>query len=264
VETSLLKAEAGAKRAIQLDPKIPDGYTALGQVQRGRGKYLLAVDTYSRALALDPDNPDLLNSYSDMLSELGYLKQALPLRQRLEALEPFVPVFHNTFARLLWVSGQTDAAIALNKSPPGGGGIALAAFYASQGRYAEAADVMQSVRGGDPVFSGQREAAARLLRTAPAAAASPKTLPRFGALGWVYLYVGAPDRVLEYYEGNIKIGLVGSAADIIPLWAPSYAPVRKMERFKAYVRAAGMVDYWRARGWPDHCRPMGADDFVCD
>jgi hypothetical protein len=24
------------------------------------------------------------------------------------------------------------------------------------------------------------------------------------------------------------------------------------------------VDYWRARGWPDLCRPMGADDFVCD
>jgi hypothetical protein len=36
------------------------------------------------------------------------------------------------------------------------------------------------------------------------------------------------------------------------------------QRFKAYVRKAGLVDYWRARGWPDLCRPMGADDFVCD
>ena len=26
----------------------------------------------------------------------------------------------------------------------------------------------------------------------------------------------------------------------------------------------GLVDYWRARGWPDLCRPMGVDDFVCD
>ena len=41
-------------------------------------------------------------------------------------------------------------------------------------------------------------------------------------------------------------------------------PVRKTERFKALVRKAGLVDYWRARGWPDLCRPMGADDFVCD
>jgi len=25
----------------------------------------------------------------------------------------------------------------------------------------------------------------------------------------------------------------------------------------------GMVDYWRARGWPKFCQPVGADDFTC-
>ena len=30
------------------------------------------------------------------------------------------------------------------------------------------------------------------------------------------------------------------------------------------TRKAGLVDYCRASGWPDLCRPMGADDFVCD
>ena len=54
-----------------------------------------------------------------------------------------------------------------------------------------------------------------------------------------------------------------SAHDRSSLGAP-YAPVRKTERFKAFVRNAGLVDYWRAKGWPDLCRPMGADDFVCD
>jgi hypothetical protein len=39
--------------------------------------------------------------------------------------------------------------------------------------------------------------------------------------------------------------------------------LRKTERFKAYVRKAGLVDYWRARGWPDLCRPVGEDDFIC-
>jgi hypothetical protein len=32
----------------------------------------------------------------------------------------------------------------------------------------------------------------------------------------------------------------------------------------AYVRAAGFVDYWKQKGWPDLCRPVGTDDFVCD
>ena len=22
--------------------------------------------------------------------------------------------------------------------------------------------------------------------------------------------------------------------------------------------------YWRARGWPDHCHPVGTDDFACE
>jgi hypothetical protein len=47
-------------------------------------------------------------------------------------------------------------------------------------------------------------------------------------------------------------------------WDPLYAPLRKTERFKTLMRDAGLVDYWRERGWPDLCRPVGADDFVCD
>jgi hypothetical protein len=40
--------------------------------------------------------------------------------------------------------------------------------------------------------------------------------------------------------------------------------VRKTARVKALMRKAGLVDDWRARGWPDLCCPMGAHDFVCD
>jgi hypothetical protein len=40
--------------------------------------------------------------------------------------------------------------------------------------------------------------------------------------------------------------------------------LRKTERFKNLARKAGLVDYWRVDGWPDLCRPVGADDFECD
>jgi hypothetical protein len=48
------------------------------------------------------------------------------------------------------------------------------------------------------------------------------------------------------------------------LWLPDMAPLRKTERFKAHMRKAGLVDYWKARGWPDLCKPVGANDFVCE
>ena len=95
-----------------------------------------------------------------------------------------------------------------------------------------------------------------LLRAAPTKVDAPEDLPILeGDLIFAYLYAGAPDRVMDYYERTGE-----SFGD----WAPEFTPVRKTERFKAYVRKIGLVDYWRERGWPDFCRPMGAVDFVCD
>jgi hypothetical protein len=114
------------------------------------------------------------------------------------------------------------------------------------------------------VFSpGTVDNAVRLLRTAPTAAAAPQTLPRLGLLEFVYLHVGAQSRVLEYEEVNIEAGYTLPATVVI-FWHPSYAPVRKTERFKKFVRKSGLVEYWRAKGWPDLCRPVGSDDFACD
>jgi hypothetical protein len=84
-----------------------------------------------------------------------------------------------------------------------------------------------------------------------------------GYLNFVYLHVGATDRVLDFQEGNIEAGYDIPFTFAI-LWHPSYEPVRKTERFKTLMRKGGLVDYWRAKGWPDLCRPVGADDFACD
>jgi hypothetical protein len=82
-------------------------------------------------------------------------------------------------------------------------------------------------------------------------------------MGFLYAYVGAPERVLDFYDDALKIGFIGPGSTQF-LWTPSLASVRKTERFKSYMRKIGMVDFWKQKGWPDLCRPMGADDFVCD
>jgi TolB-like protein/DNA-binding SARP family transcriptional activator len=264
VDASLPRAEAAAQRAIQLDPDNADGYLALGYVQAVRGKWLVAEELYSKARAFDPNNPDALHLYGLLLVEVGRLREALAMRQRLEAQEPFVPVFNSITGLVLWLNGQDDAAIAMLRNIPAGGGGEgpLAMIYAETGRYREAADALLPI----PMalfLPGTVEDAIRLLRTAPAEPGSPQALRRLGALAFVYLYVGAPDRALEFYDGNAQAGFFLGGI-ISPLWHRSYAPARKTARFKAYIRAAGMVDYWRARGWPDLCHPIGADDFVCD
>ena len=63
-------------------------------------------------------------------------------------------------------------------------------------------------------------------------------------------------RALEFYE---EVG-----GDTALLWHSSYAPVRKTGRFKAILRNAGLVEYWRERGWPEFCHPTTGDDFACE
>ena len=160
------------------------------------------------------------------------------------------------------MSARNDEAISIFKSsaPSVFAYLYLADVYASTGQYADA------LREVPPeTFSpGMLEDAMRLLRAAPARAVSTRTALQGSILNFVYLYTGQPDLVLDYFERFAAAGYAAPANISSVLWEPPYSPVRKTGRFTAYLRKAGFVDYWRARGWPDLCRPVGADDFVCD
>jgi TolB-like protein/DNA-binding winged helix-turn-helix (wHTH) protein/tetratricopeptide (TPR) repeat protein len=51
---------------------------------------------------------------------------------------------------------------------------------------------------------------------------------------------------------------------IIYIWTPGMQPVRVHPEFKQLVKDLNLVTYWRHYGWPDHCHPVGTDDFECD
>jgi len=265
VDEFLPKGETASRRAIQLDTNLADGYVALGRVQIERGKFLLSEELFSKALVLDANNPDALSQYSNLLAVVGRLKEALAMKQQLLALEPFVPAFNADVAEVLLLNGQNDVAIPMLKESSGTNPWPdLAVIYAAMGRYSEAADALQKIPPGGIVTPEMVSTAARLIRAAPAEAASPQNLPRLGRLSFVYLYVGVPNRALEYFEDAAEAGFFAIAgSDNAFLWHPSYAPVRKTERFKAFVRKDGLVDYWRAKGWPEFCHPTTGDDFVC-
>ena len=119
--------------------------------------------------------------------------------------------------------------------------------------------LLESAPGVAP--SAQAQEAARLLRTAPGKTAAPEKLPALGPMAYVYLYVGAPERALESYEVDVQAG--NGTAFAYPMWHPGYAALRKTERFKKFVRDKGLVDYWKARGWPEFCHPTTGADFAC-
>jgi hypothetical protein len=149
-------------------------------------------------------------------------------------------------------------------------------IYASAGRYEESADLLDA----DAAYNvlpqenrAERQRAAEMLRAIANRSSASKTLSDFFPkallsrtihLDFVHLYAGVPERALQTYEDTIKTGQVGGQGGTFAyLWHPSYAPARDTERFKALVRDAGMVEYWRAKGWPPQCHPTTGVDFAC-
>ncbi len=265
VDALTSKMELASRRAIQLDPGLPDGFAILAVLQAARGQLVAAEDLLRMALALDTGNPDVLNYYSILLARVGRLKEALPIRMTLQSVEPFVPNYNETTAGLLWLNGQNEESLALSKTLPVAGLRlrAVARVYATTGRYREAADALTDMPPNGAFESAAIiQQAIRLLRSSPAKVSSPANLPSMGRFGWVYLYVGAHEQSIQHQErmANLKV-LAGDES--WEIWHPDYAPLRKTERFKIFARNAGLVDYWKARGWPPQCHPTTGDDFEC-
>jgi adenylate cyclase len=269
IQASQAKAEMAAQKAISLDSRYAGGYSALADMNTLRGHWKQAEDLFRQALAIDAIDPDTLTRYGVLLISTGRLKQGLAVAERLLVLEPFVPVYNWNAAVALQLNGRNDSSIPILEaiSPSTAGSTQrnayLARAYAANGRFAEAADTILAIRGNQ-VTRESVENAARLLRAAPAILSAPRSLPVLeGELSFVYAHVGALDRALDYPERGVAIKFLGLNT-FSQLWYPTYTPLRKTERFKALARNTGLVDYWRARGWPDLCRPVGVDDFECD
>jgi tetratricopeptide (TPR) repeat protein len=256
------KGEAAAQRAIQSDPNLPAGHYGLAIFAWSRGKHLEAEGFLNKALALDPNDSNTLVGYGDWVGSVGRPKDALAAFEKARAIEPFQPAIVRRTAEYRWVNGQNEPAIALAKSSQSlNRAPTLAMIYASMGRYAEASDALMEI-GSDPNSAAAQTA--RLLRTAPAKSGSPDKLPRLPVnLEFAYLHVGALDRAMASYERRVQVGFF-VAAQGTQLWHPSYSAVRKTQAFKGYARNGGLVDYWRAKGWPDLCHPVGSDDFACN
>lgn len=126
------------------------------------------------------------------------------------------------------------------------------------GRNSEAADLLlAAAAAGD--LRDALETAARIVRIAPSNATPQEPLPLF-LPRTVYAHAGAYDRLMDAYDRALD---TGNFVITRQYWGPEFAPVRKTERFKTLMRRAGYVDYWRVHGWPELCRPVGTDDFVC-
>jgi adenylate cyclase len=262
VERTIPRSDALARRATTLDPKSAEAFVALGYANMVQRRMLAAEDAFKQALALNPNQADGLHGYSQLVAALGRIKESLAMREHLQEGEPSITNYTADTAEIYWLDGATEQAVAMLQPFRPGRTLELALVQAAAGRYREAAAAIREMPARN-YPAGMTEAAAKILDSAPAKAAAPDALSRIGNLSFAYMHVGAPERVLEFYEDEIRAGYFQPISTTW-FWHPTYAAVRKTERFKNVVRDLGLVEYWSARGWPPQCRPTEGNDFACE
>jgi tetratricopeptide (TPR) repeat protein len=137
------QGDIAAKRAVELDPNLADGYFALGEIARRRSDYATAIQNFTRATQLKPADPlawqglgltapDLATSlkhyrhakelgltdlYLDrqiasVLDGMGQVEQAHGILVEVHRSHPeFIPAYVDLGRYEMWLRGRPDRAL---------------------------------------------------------------------------------------------------------------------------------------------------------
>jgi len=94
----LVQAEANAKKAVELDNRIPSVYVTLGRMHDQGGKHDLALQEFQHALSLDPRNATAMAGMGRAYELAGRLPDAEAAFQKAADLVPNDWDGHNTLA----------------------------------------------------------------------------------------------------------------------------------------------------------------------
>lgn len=88
-QEAIAKARAAVKNALELDPNLPDAYSAQGNILILTDCNLTAAEAeYRRALELAPQNALFVGNFGNTMGRLGRFDEAVSFIQRAIALDP--------------------------------------------------------------------------------------------------------------------------------------------------------------------------------
>ena len=267
-------AEAAA-RAAAIEPDAATTEHALGNVARLRFRYAEAERHYLRAMALDPGYPDVREDHAELLLSVGSIEASARAARQLVTLDPYFTVgWVRVFNAALALDRRTEVEEAERHMPS----IKGFSYYGSDEMsldyalaYHRIDDIhaaLRRVEQRDPALASARRTLVAWALKEPGvderavrAITDPMVAPAWRLSGYYALrrdlagYNAQYERASALVQARYFVGLYSSAADGRALLGdPAVKP---------YLVKYGFVAYWREKGWPDICRPLGADDFEC-
>lgn len=264
------EAASEARRALELDPKDPDGFVALGLLAPP-GDFAKRESLFRRALALNPSWPHANGFLGNVMTDIGRLREAAALYQRAAAVNPQSTDWASVAAGGLVRIGDTrqaDSELArlsqLWPNDPVTYNNQLESMIA-QKRWSDASKLLDRAIDFPDYFSSSWTAQWRDLFSAlqsnnsavrqsarKSLLASASTDPRNAIYGLCLL--GFVDDAFLVALGQMDVDATRED-DSSFMFHPQAEALRRDRRFMLLAARFGLVDYWRQTGhWPDLCQ----------
>jgi adenylate cyclase len=273
IEAELLAGQAAAaERAAALEPDAATTEHALGNVARAQFHYADAEGHYLRAMQIDPSYSDVREDYSEVLYEVGRLEDSMRAARQLVTLDPYFGIGWNRILRtaialdrraeveeavrqmraispgnFIGKFGLLDYAMAYGRAD--GARTALAEIVTRWPKEAAFAQTLLPWALGEPGIDQGRLRAA--IADAPAGEAA-------------FFFIARQD--IDGYNAYIEtLGAIPQQYYFVDLYGskPMGQAMLRDPRVKAMLVRFGLPAYWREKGWPAGCRPLGETDFEC-
>jgi TolB-like protein len=270
-------AEAAARRALSIDPKIGEAHAVLSQMNAERGDLLDAESGFFFAISLEPNEATPHQWYSILLGRVGRLDQALEQAQRAQELDPASPIIALNLANTYLARGEDEQALkfaglaqelGLGK---GAHGVEVAVAM-RRGQWDEARRLIVLQDGLLPELRPQAAAfvdaladpAQRPRVVAGMRAVDPK-IARQLDLVQIYMQLGQLDLAYRILFDTLDTNPDAWTRywDLSSAWSPEGAAFRRDPRFGQLAERMGLVDYWKQYGYPDGCRASDGGSLVC-
>lgn len=254
------RAEATARRALELDPGLSEAHFALAATFRSNWRYRDAETEYKRAIALDPNHSGPRSSYSTLLSFMKRHDEAIAEAAQALALDPLSPNSHDVYCRqFAFARRYDDLIIAARKwaeldqhNPRINGWLGEA--FENKGLYDDAIEEYQMGLKNDAATEkgfwetniaivyakkGDRKQAEQMLQSLERENPRPehRTVRRLAAL---HILLGDNDAALRLLERAYSVRASWLNEILV---SPDYDSIRGYQRFKALIRKMGLSEY---------------------
>jgi TolB-like protein/DNA-binding winged helix-turn-helix (wHTH) protein len=256
------------RRGVQLNPESATAHAMLAVGRHARFDWIGAEQSHRRAMALLMDRL-IVEGYAGTLMRSGRTTRAqehYDIAQSMEQLGGRPPgqswhtkVAQGRFAEAKVISDwqgpadriENNLDIAFNQADPEELKAAIRAMPETNVAFtALYRPVLAAFDSPEQVLSLLR----RVYRDE-----SLQWIRKFHDLAMWAAYFGDPQFALQAKGEEVRANVLRMSS----LWYPVMSDVRRLPEFRQLVTELNLVEYWRAYGWADACRPLGDDDFEC-